>query len=240
MLDLTVQTREFNDAVSRYVVALGKDARQAVRHQSMLLGRRLIQYTPPATRAQGRKAVARDIQRAVTPLRVADFESRGIRKLIRERAYSALEAVLAKFKSGPFARFFVKPFSPELHTSKRDSRGRVRKSAKVATPDATEVRDYIRQVQERVGRGKAGWVKAVTQLGGSVPEWMARHAGTGSVEDRTQSVAPYVRMLNRSEWAADPEVNRVLSQAFRSRRRDMVTSIEKAAAAAARKGGFRR
>ncbi|HNQ89019.1 MAG TPA: hypothetical protein PKM73_10430 [Verrucomicrobiota bacterium] len=238
MLDLTVQTREFNDAVSRYVVALGKDARQAVRYQSMLLGKKLIQFTPPATRAQGRKAVARDIQRAVTPLRVADFKSRGIRKLIRERDYTALQVVLAKFKTGPFAGFAVKPFSPELHTSKRDSRGRVRKSAKVATPDATEVRDYIRQVQQRVGRAKAGWVKAVTQLGGSVPDWMARHAGTGSVEDRTQSLNPYVRMLNHSEWAADTEVDRVLSGAFRARRREIVASIEKAAADASRKGGF--
>ena len=240
MLDATVHTHEFSDAVSRYVTALGKDARQAVRYQSMLLGKRLIQYTPPGTRAQGRKAVARDIQRAVTPLRAANFESPGIRRLIRQRDYAALQAVFARFNHGPFAHFTVKPFSPQLHTSRRDRRGRVRRSAKVATPDAGEVRDYLREVQQRVGSAKGGWAKAVTALGGSVPDWMARHAGTGSVEDHSQSFNPSVRMLNRSEWAGDTEVDRVLAAAFRSRRQDILKSIEKAAAEAARKAGLRR
>ncbi len=92
----------------------------------MLLGKMLIQFTPPATRDQGQKTVARDIQRAVTPLRVADFKSRGMRKMIRDRDYTALEAVFAKFERGPFPRFTVKPFGPELPTSERDRRGLVR------------------------------------------------------------------------------------------------------------------
>lgn len=54
MLDLSVNAREFNDAVTRYVLTLGKDARGAVRQQSMLLGKKLVQFTPPGTRAQGR------------------------------------------------------------------------------------------------------------------------------------------------------------------------------------------
>lgn len=238
MLDLSVHTREFNDAVNRYVLVLGKDARQAIRYQSMLLGKRLIQFTPPATRAQGRKAVARDIERAVTPLRPLDFKSPGIRRLIRARDYAGLEAVFARFEQGPFARFTVRPFSPELHRSKRDRRGRVTRSAKVATPDAKEVREYVREVQQRVGRAKGGWVRTVTHLGGSAPAWLTQHAGTGTVEDRTAELNPYVRMRNRSEWAGDSEVNRVLATAFRSRRRDIFTSIEKAAADARRKAGL--
>ena len=47
MLDLTVNAHGFNDAVTRYVLTLGKDARGAVRQQSMLLGRKLVQFTPP-------------------------------------------------------------------------------------------------------------------------------------------------------------------------------------------------
>ena len=240
MLELSIQNRGFNDAVSRYVAELGKDARQAIRQQSMFLGRKLLQFTPPATRAQGRKAVARDIQRAVTPLRPGDFKSRGLRRLIRDRDYPALEAIFARFQRGPFAGFTVKAFSPELHTSKRDGRGRVRRSAKVATPDAREVRGYIGQIQQRVGRGKAGWARAITHLGGSVPDWLGRHAGTGAVEDRSQGLHPSVRMLNRSEWADDPEVDRVLASAFRSRQREIVASIERAVQGAGRTSRLKR
>ena len=56
-----------------------------------------VRFTPPKTLAQGRKAVARDIQRAVRPLRPADFRSHRIRKLIRKRDYAGLEAVSTAF-----------------------------------------------------------------------------------------------------------------------------------------------
>ncbi len=240
MLDLTVNARAFNDAVTRYVLTLGKDARGAVRQQSMLLGKKLVQFTPPNTRAQGRKAVARDIQRAVTPIRPGDFASPAIRKLIRKRDYAALEVVFSRLPKGGFAGFQVLPFSPELHRSRRDARGRVTRSAKVATPDAAQVRGYIREVQARVGRAKGGWVPTVTRLGGSVPEWLLRHAVTGSVEDRTDSLNPSVKMKNRSEWAGDANVDRVLSGALGARRKEILTSIEKAANSAARTSGLKR
>ena len=78
MLDLSVQTDAFNNAVTRYVTTLGKDSRQAIRYQSMLLAKRLVQFTPPKTRSQGRKAVKRDIERAVTPIRPSDFSSKSV------------------------------------------------------------------------------------------------------------------------------------------------------------------
>jgi hypothetical protein len=240
VLDLSVNARDFNDAVTRYILTLGKDARGAVRQQSMLLGKKLVQFTPPRTRTQGRKAVARDINRAVTAIRPADFTSPDIRKLIRARDYAGLEAVFGRFEKGGFAGFRVLPFTAELHRSRRDRRGRVTRSARVATPDSPQVRDYIRQVQTRVGRGKGGWVAAVTRLGGSVPEWLLRHAVTGTVEDRTASLNPTVKMKNRSEWAGDVNVDRVLSGAIRSRRQDILRSIEKAADSAARTSRLRR
>ena len=240
MIDLSVNARGFNDAVTRYVLELGKDARGAVRQQSMLLGKKLVQFTPPGTRAQGRKAVARDIRRAVTPIRPSDFDAPGIRKLIRKRDYAGLEVVFSRFKQGGFAGFKVLPFAAELHRSRRDARGRVNRSAKVATPDAPQVRDYIRQVQTHVGRAKGGWVPTVTRLGGSVPEWLLQHAVTGTVEDRTGSMNPSVKMKNRSEWAGDVNVDRVLAGAMGARRQAILTSIEKAANTAARTSGLKK
>jgi hypothetical protein len=240
VLDLSVNARDFNDAVTRYVLTLGKDARGAVRQQSMMLGRKLVQFTPPGTRAQGRKAVARDIRRAVTPIRPADFEAPSIKKLIRKRDYAGLEVVFSRFKQGGFAGFQVLPFAAELHRSRRDKRGRVNRSARVATPDAPQVRDYIREVQTHVGRAKGGWVPTVTRLGGNVPEWLLRHAVTGTVEDRTGSMNPSVKMKNRSEWAGDVNVDRVLAGAMGARRQAIVSSIEKAATGAARTSRLKR
>ncbi|MBX3744162.1 MAG: hypothetical protein KF833_02530 [Verrucomicrobiae bacterium] len=240
MLDLKVNAHGFNDAVTRYVLTLGKDARVAVRQQSMLLGRKLVQFTPPGTRAQGRKAVARDIRRAVTPIRPSDFEAPSIKKLIRKRDYAGLEVVFSRFKQGGFASFQVLPFSAELHRSRRDKRGRVTRSARVATPDAPQVRDYIREVQTHVGRAKGGWVPTVTRLGGNVPEWLLQHAVTGTVEDRTGSMNPSVKMKNRSEWAGDAYVDRVLSNAMGARRQAILASIEKATNTAARTSGLKK
>jgi hypothetical protein len=240
VLDLSVQTDAFNNAVTRYVTTLGKDSRAAIRYQSMLLAKRLVQFTPPKTRSQGRKAVKRDIERAVTPIRPSDFSSKSIRKLIRARDYAALEVIFSRFERGAMAGFAVVPFTPELHTKRRDRRGRVRKSAKVASPDAKEVKAYVAEVQTRVGRGKSGWAKAVTQLGGNVPAWLAKHSGTGVVQDQTRGPDPWVRMRNQSEWARGVDTDVILSNALRSRQRDIVKSIEKTIRDASRKSRLKR
>lgn len=228
MIDISAESAAFSQAVTRYILELGKDARGAVRKQSELLGKRLVQFTPAKTRAQGRKVVDRDIRRAVNPLRPADFKSPVIRKLIRERNLPALEAIFARFDGG-MAGYKVRAFSPELHTSKRDRRGRVTRPAKVVTPDAGLVRDYIREVQKRVGRGKGGWVRTITTMGGTVPAWLQPHQVTGTVEDLIESPNPTVRMKNHSEWAGDINADRVLKAALESRQRDVLASIEKAA-----------
>ena len=63
---------------------------KALRGEGRQLASRLVRFTPPKTLSQGRKAVARDIRRAVLPLRPGDFDSKRIRQLIRKRDYSGL------------------------------------------------------------------------------------------------------------------------------------------------------
>ena len=85
-----------------------------------------------------------------------------------------------------------------------------------------------------------GWVPTVTRLGGNVPEWLLRHSVTGTVEDRTGSLNPSVKMKNRSEWAGDVNVDRVLAGAMGARRQAILSSIEKAASGAARTSRLKR
>ncbi len=84
---------------------------------------------PPVERAVFRRIQARDIRRAVLPLRPGDFDSKRIRQLIRKRDYSALEAVFANFpESHQLHGVTVSEAKlPGMHQEARDRRGRIRK-----------------------------------------------------------------------------------------------------------------
>lgn len=211
-----------------------------LRKQSRLLGQRLIQFTPPNTRAQGRAAVQRDIHRAVRPLRRQDFKSKKLQKLLRERSYSGLQIVFDKLKTGDLRGAQVKPFSPDLHQRARDRRGRVTRWRKVVTPDVEDVKAYIERVQANVGEAKGGWANLVTRLGGSVAQWIEVHSDAGQFEDKAGDlVNAYIRIDNNSEWAGAGDEDRVVANAIRSRTRDMALALQIAQQKALRKGGFK-
>jgi hypothetical protein len=92
-----IEYQEYAQAFSEFIRERGALLPKALRGEGRQLASRLVRFTPPKTLAQGRKAVARDIRRAVLPLRPADFDSKRIRQLIRKRDYSGLEAVFANF-----------------------------------------------------------------------------------------------------------------------------------------------
>lgn len=221
-VSVQVNADVFNDAVRRYVKELGVQLPKAMRTQARLLFARIIQRTYPKTRAQGRKAVARDIGRAVRLLSPSDFESPSIQRLIRKRDYAGLQAVFER--SGTHLR--VVPFHPALHQDARDRRGRVRKETGIVSLDREEVRAYIRRQQDHVGRAKGGWADAIQAAGGNPAQWIARWATVGRVEDRlTDPVVSFIRAVNLSEWAQSGDEDRIVADALRSRSRDMLVDI---------------
>lgn len=233
-----IEYQEYATALSDFIRERGTLLPKALRSEGRLLASRLVRFTPPKTLSQGRKAVARDIQRAVRPLQAADFTSQRIRKLIRKRDYAGLEAVFARFPQGSELHgvSVVEPKFPEMHEQARASRGRVLKFQRRATPDADKVRDYIRTVQGRVGRGRSGWAVSLLALGGKPPAWVLRHAkrDTGLFEDWIDARG-YIRMENRSEWAEAGDEDRIVANAVRSRTRSLREAIAKAQARAAEK-----
>jgi hypothetical protein len=237
-LSVDVDYKDYAEAIGEFIRERGTTLPKALRFEGRQLALRLVRLTPPRTLSQGRKAVARDIQRAVRPLRPADFTSKRIRKLIRKRDYSGLEAVFARFPQGSDLRgvSVVEPNFPQMHEEARASRGRVHKFQRKVTPAADKVREYIRTVQSRVGRGRAGWGVSLIALGGKPQAWVVRHANrnTGVFEDRAD-VAGYIRMENRSEWAEAGDDDRIVANAIRSRTRNIREAIVKAQAEAAKK-----
>ena len=235
-VSVQINTDAFNDAVRRYVKEVGVALPQAMRTQARLLFGRIIQRTYPKTRAQGRKAVARDIGRAVRVLRPQEFDSKSVQRLIRKRDYEGLQAVFER--SGN--RMRVIPFHPALHQNARDRRGRVRKETGNATLDREEVRAHLKRQQDHVGRAKGGWAAAFMAVGGKPSDWIARWATVGRVEDRlTDPVASFIRAENRSEWAQSGDDDRIVSDALQSRSSDILTDLRKRMERAAQIHGAR-
>lgn len=219
-----VNADAFNDAVRRYVKEVGVGLPQAMRTQARLLFGRVIQRTYPKTRAQGRRAVARDIRRAVRVLSPGDFESQDLRRMVRRRDYAGLRAVLERSGS-PLT---VVPFEPDLHRKVRDRRGRVTRPRNVATLDGDAVRSYTRRRQDLVGRAKGGWAAAMRAAGGRPPEWIGRWAAVGNVEDRlADPVAGFIRAENLSEWARHGDDDRIVAGALQSRANDILADIRR-------------
>ncbi len=235
---IDIEYQNYANALGEFIRERGTLLPKALRGEGRLLATRLVRYTPPKTLSQGRKAVARDIQRAVRPLRAADFTSPRIRKLIRQRDYARLEAVFARFPQGSDLHgvSVVEPKFPQMHEDARSSRGRVLRFQGRVTPDADKVRDYIRAVQDRVGRGRSGWAVALMALGGKPSGWIVRHAvrDTGTFEDRVDAQG-YIRMENRSEWAEAGDEDRIVANAIRARTRNVREAIANAQARAAEK-----
>jgi hypothetical protein len=224
-----------SDALASFIKYERVTIPQGLRYQGRLLGQRLIDFTPPKNRSQGRAAVLRDTVRATHPLKPSFFTSAKIRNLVRKRDYAALEAVFSKFHSGILAGALVFPFAPDLHQKQRDQRGRVRRDARQATPDASEVREYVARIRENVGEGKGGWAASVIALGGHPAQWIAEHKSAGAIEDHAASLNSYIRMVNHSRWASGGDEDRIVPNAIRSRTRDIQTYLAKAQSEAKQK-----
>ena len=197
-LSITIDDSRFRAQLARFVDELGQDAREVVRGQTRLLLKQVIGFTPPKTLAQGRAAIGRDITRSMTPILLEDFPNAKMRERVKELAekqdIAGLKSFLANTKS--WRNWRVEPFSPSLHTSARNKRGRVTRSQRVFIPElarksgrqfrstsrASAWNKYMATMQGFAGRLKAAWGPAYEAVGGALPSWVKRHASPrGSV-----------------------------------------------------------
>jgi len=225
---------ELGAALEQFAKYFRKPIRAAYRDQfRLLLARNVGPQTPPATVYKGQRVVARDIQRAVQPTRAAQWEDKGVRKMIMKRDYAGLREFAARTAGG---RWDFVQFSPELHEERRNSRGAVRTGSGLLTPDVQELRAYIKKKQENVGKARGGWVAAIIRLGGKVQPWLMRHAGQGEFTDALDQDNGYLKQSNRSPWADGKSDTSTINRSVASRARaileDMRLREERAAKAA--------
>jgi hypothetical protein len=191
----TIDARKFNKALDTVAIVTRKGAPAVVKEQArLLLQRAQTGFTPPETLAEGRAKIAKDIygkrdnsglfqvfkpELIENPIEgnfVTLFASKDTK-----RAYGVKRVMFwpgatmgkmrewhrSRYKTGSDGRIKVKSPAPWIASRFVDFN-------KPAVEKPVLDR-YVRMMQSRVGRLKAGWNKALKAVGGKIPKWVAKH-----------------------------------------------------------------
>lgn len=155
---------DITPTMQRWGEIMRKDAQAVVRETAKRVTKQVIARSPPASAGttgraayqQGRSAIARDMQKALAPVRL-----KGKRKEQHPDVYAAYRQRRVWRNTGVGARV-----------------GRVAK----AYVDKNKFNALFKDLSARVGRFAAGWYAAARFLGVATPAWISRHGeGRGRV-----------------------------------------------------------
>jgi hypothetical protein len=182
---LEVETEKLKEAIAKFQGTSKRSLAVNLRQQGKLIAVDIAKRTPPG-----------------------DFQASGWKRVAGENMVKADIAKIMRPSNNPKAR--TDP--AQLHEQYKKKRGRVREDLrKVGTAkardgtlinvgkgkkdgrylvDAQTLKIYIERVRNRVGWMAAGWAKAASFLGASLPSWITRHSapGTGTVVIRGDDI----------------------------------------------------
>lgn len=241
----------------KYANATGKAFGAIVLQSARLIAWNLAHNTQPygmtlAEKKTGEAAVARDIGNvyksaaAIFDLLKHEDEklAKAWYKLVKDGGYGQAEKLLRTFNIRDRNAAIFAPLDPSFHDDSRNRRGRVsRHRAAQIVPDAREIKNYIKQRQQMVGFGKAGWITAGSQLGKvtRVPAWITRHVGKapGSAHDNTKDIDPHAILQNNVPYISSICGSSAIVDALRLQENKLISHIEHVLAAEAEKAGFK-
>lgn len=180
---------DFTRLAKRLARAAGKTMRESILDEAGLVAEHIQRLTAPEGKGRkakviGERAVKRDILRSMTPFRIDRFRSEDMQRLAREGNVQAIHKRIETWKS-KYKDWTFHNFTPALHRSARDRRGRVRRKHNryVIVPDDNWLeRNYIAPTQRRVGSLKAGWNPALRRLKRNPAGWIRKAAqGRGDI-----------------------------------------------------------
>lgn len=211
--------------------------------QARLLAEECQKLTPPlgkkgsgdsAAFDAGSAAVARDITRIYCPLDQSTFTNKGLKRIIKNDDRVAWNKAAMGFgDSHSLKNTTAIGFSSSTHNQFRISRGRAsglangkrgaKKNLGMVTlgGQALMAREYISQIQKRVGWARAGWNAGIIQNGGNAPRsWISRHGMGGGGTTRGEGENPWVSVSNNTGWASYDGA-RIVKNAITSRIKHM-------------------
>ena len=167
---ITLNTALFDASMKQLVKELGLSTFDIFKDQMRLLIEKLYQFTPPATKSAGSKLVSSQLGHMFYGV---DDEDTLL-------TIHAIASSKGDFKGSPPHRILVGADVNELsqiHTSHRDSRGRVYKSVTPYWVSMQTLNKLRTQVKKRVGRLKFGWASALQAFGSTKLQGWVRRAG---------------------------------------------------------------
>ena len=245
MIEINFENRGLAAALTELSKAASIGLGPIVKEESRYLVQLFIKFTPPKTRAQGRKAVEVDLQKAVGLLDQTSFARAReevrlpMRELIRRKDNVTLQAAMREMDGN---QWIVKQFAPVDHVSKRNRYGRVRKKSFVMTTDSSLYKKYRRDVQSRVGWTASGWVPTAKATGarykkfsdrfGSASGFVNYYFGPAGIQN------PYLTAVNRK--VKIPNYQDKIDAGFRSRTETTLRKVKRLLAGKAVNLGFTR
>ena len=235
-LEAKVEAAQFMAAFNEYRQLVKVMPSKALTFQGRKLFELVAKNTPPRNLSQGRKAVKRDVERAVQPIKPDTFRNPEVQKMVRQRDYAGLHEFAQRASGG---RWDIVPFEEKLHKERRDKRGRVRKGSGLLTPDTDKVREYISKLQSHVGMGRGGWAASILSLGGTIAKLAERWASRGSVVNKVADpISAYIQGDNKSPWAGQGDEDRVIANSMAARAGAINADIERRLEQAKQKAGL--
>lgn len=282
-IQFEVDDVEFRAALLNFYRHSQKSLSEVIRSQARLVATNLVFQTQPfggskavtgqdaSGKALGEGAVNRDIRKVYKVpgdifqdvARTSLNAARGFVKLIKDRKLDEARKILTRINlPHSLSLAFVQEFDGgQSHREARapiPRRPRIRRqqNALSIVADRAPLKNYIKEVQKRVGIAKSGWAACAIALGGtrgrsgaagneqqSVPAWVKRHAGGkggGTVIDRSMSLGDaFVDMINHVPWIANCLNAGQQQKALDIQRFKMETAIESALDYEAGRDGFR-
>lgn len=229
-MNATVDTTRANIALTRYVTELKQEPGEVIRREMRLLLQQCIKFTPPKTYEQGRKAIARDIRRAVkqpTEEWLSTIHNEKLQMRMRlalagndTEKFTALMKVLSP-------KWEVVGFDPAMHQGVRDARGRVqgKKWARISL-QMKQWAKYTTMIQKRAGMMRASWVPALNAAGGKAAQWIERKTTKhGTFLDASRNPNPFFSATSNANGIT--EFSRIYQNALKSRGASMESNIRR-------------
>jgi hypothetical protein len=243
-VDLTM----WNRAIPELARIANRDPVIELQLQSKLLIRQIMDFTPPKTMGQGRKAIKEDLSRVFIGF---DDDDQDFQNLQGER-------VIRTFvdKKGYVYGQDVQLYRPEAGTGEMQQHHRSMRSPVTGrvTKTGTRTRDigrwkfvdkmhvpqwalvmFVLEQQKRVGTTKAGWVPALdhfaalTNATASVPRWIrSQTTKSGSFGGRVTPMGQGgIESTNQVPWIGRAMTHNLIEYITRTRSRDMQGHLEK-------------
>lgn len=210
MITATIDTSALQGrlaAISDALVGQGKDASQVLCQEARLLTKTIVNFIPPIrskwgpAKTSGEMAIRRELSNLFSEAEPKLLDEIGSRFGVKN---IQTDITTASGRKQQLNWGTIDPEASRLsqwHKQNRGPRGKIKMmrkgfpnywNARVVIPAGTK-EPYIKEVQQRVGRGKASMAKGAAGLGEKFPSWISRHFGTVSdiaIADISQAQNP--------------------------------------------------